>query len=260
MLTLLPKKNYIAHHRNFELYSSLDIKLTIIHRVLKFDQKPWLKSYIDLNTELKKKSQYDFEIFFYKLKNHSVFGKTMENDRKDKDVKLVTMWEGRYGAKALMVKPNFHNCAIFDENMVLTGFNRLKVHINKPIYTDFTILDLSKMMNYDFYYNYMKHNFRNNVKLLYTDTDSLIYDMTVLNLKNYIRRGIYKFDTSNYPSKNVYNIPLANKKVLGLMKKENYGKIMLEFIGLQSKLYAFKEQGDREEKQKVIIALSWYND
>ena len=108
-----------------------------------------------------------------------------------------------YGAKALIAKQNFHSCTIFDENMVLIEFNQLKADFNKPIYTGFTILDLSKIMIYDFHYNYMKHNFGNNA----------------------------------------YDIPLANKKVLGLMKNENNGKIMLEFIGLPLKLYAFKVQG-----------------
>ena len=90
--------------------------------------------------------------------NNFIIVKTMGNFRKHKDVKPVTKWEGRYGAKALIAKPNLHGCTRFDENMVFIELNRLKVHLKKPIYTSFIILNISKTMIYDFDYNYIKHN------------------------------------------------------------------------------------------------------
>ncbi|XP_057324658.1 uncharacterized protein LOC130667184 [Microplitis mediator] len=156
------------------------MKLVKVHRVLKFKQSAWLKQLIDKNTECRKNAQNEFEKNFYKLMNNAVFGKTMENVRKYSDVRMVNKWEGRYGAKALISKPNSHSFIIYDENLVIIELRRKNFNVNES-------------------------------KLLYTDTDSLIYQFNVPNIYDTIKCDIEKFDTSDYPPNNVYNIPLKNK-------------------------------------------------
>ena len=187
------------------------------------------------------------------MKN-AVFGKTMENVRKHTDVKLVSHWGGRYGAEALIAKPIFRSCSIFKEDFVAVQLKKTEVYVNKPIYVGLCILDLSKTLVYEFHYDYMKRQFHNDhCKLHYTDTDSLLYEIRCPDIYNIMKRDIKRFDTSDYPAKNQFNMPLVNKKFVGLMKDECNGRIMTEFIGLRSKMYSVRVEGqDHIKKMKRV--------
>ena len=168
--TLRDKKEYVLHYRNLQLYLDLGLKIKIIHRVLKFDQSPWLKQYIDFNTEKRKHAKNTFEKDFFKLMNNSVFGKTMENLRKRVDVKLVT---NEKKLDKLTSKLTYVSSKIFNENLMAVHKIKETLTLNRPAYVGMCILDLSKTLMYDFHYNYIKKKYNDRAKLLFTNTDSL---------------------------------------------------------------------------------------
>ena len=148
-----------------------DLKLKKVHRVIEFNQEAWLKKYIDINTELKKKASNDFEKVFFKLMNNVVFGKTMENVRKHRDIKLVKTDCKR---NRLVSEPNYHTMKLITENLSIIEMKKVKVKMDKPIYLGLSILEISKIIIYEFWYDYMKRKYGDMVKLCYTDTDILL--------------------------------------------------------------------------------------
>lgn len=241
------KTNYIIHYRNLQQAINLGLKLTKIHRVVEFKQAPWMKSYIEFNTKKRQESKNDFEKDFFKLMNNSAFGKTMEDLRKRFHCEIVNQ-EDR--AKKLLSKITLKENRIINDDLCIMSFTKLSIELNKPIYTGFSVLDLSKLLMYDFHYNVMKKNF--DCDLLFTDTDSLAYEVKcptkqyyekILKLKNF-------FDTSNYPVDHLlYNT--SNKMIVGKFKEEHPLGID-EFIGLRPKMYSLFRAQVLEEDNKTV--------
>ena len=244
------KKNYIIHYENLKLYESLGLKITHIHRGVTFEESEWMKPYIDLNTRLRTEAKNDFEKDFFKLLNNSVFGKTMENIRSRVNVTLVN---SRKKAKTLTAKPNFKKCTIFSENLCAIHMGKTQIYFNKPVYLGMCILDISKTTMYEFHYNYIKPKYNDKARLLFTDTDSLAYEIETEDFYKDISPDVEAmFDTSNFdPSGHPSDIPVGkNKKVIGMFKDEAGGKIIEEFVGLRAKLYAYKMFENQKEEKK----------
>ena len=238
---LQDKTKYVIHYKNLEQYLDLGMKLTKVHRGIKFNERAWLKDYIQLNTDLRTKGTTDFEKDFFKLMNNSVFRKTMENVRNRVDVRLVT---NEISFKKLADKPNFDRVNIFTKDFVAVHMHKTTIHLRKPINLGMSILDLSKTLMYDFHYNHIKKKYGDRAQLLFTDTDSLCYDIQTKDFYDDIRNDVpAMYDTSAYPADHPAGLPRVNKKVIGLMKDEAGGRQVEEFVGLRSKLYAFKIHG-----------------
>ena len=236
LITSLNKKEkYILHYRNLHLYLSLGLKLKKVHRVLRFNQSPWLKKYIDFNTNKRTLSKNDFEKNFFKLMNNSVFGKTMENLRKRVDVRLVTTKEKFL---KLSSKPSYVSSKIFNENLVAVHKIKETLLMNRPAFVGACILDLSKTFMYDFHYNYIKCKYGDKAKLLFTDTDSLTYEIETPDAYADFLQNEDIFDNSDYNKKSPFYFD-HNKKVIGKFKDEAAGVPVTEFVGLRSKMYSY---------------------
>ena len=186
-------KNYVVHIRYLKQALSHGLILKKIHRVIQFNQKFWLKPYIDMNTKLRKEAKNDFEKDCYKSMNDAVSEKTMENVRNHRDIKLVTTDKRR---NQLVSEPNYHTTKWFQENLLANEMKKTKVKMNEPVYLGLSILEISKTLMYEFWYDHMKPKYLENVKLCYMDTDSFIMHTKTENFYENIANDVEKrFDT-----------------------------------------------------------------
>ena len=236
------KKKYVIHYENLKQYESLGLKIKEINRGIKFEESRWLEKYIALNTGLRTAAANEVEKDFFKLMNNSVFGKTMENIRNRVDIKLVN---NEKQAEKLTAKPNFdllrRSCRdSYEKNEA--GF--------KPVYLGMCILDISKTLMYGFHYNYVKQKYEDKAKFLFTDTDSLMYEIQTEDFYKDISADVERrFYTSDYPPDHPSGIPSGfTKKVLGMFKNEASREIIDEFVGLRAKFYSYRVLEGKESK------------
>ena len=212
------------------------MKLTKIHRVLKFNDSDWMKKYIDFNTKKRINAANDFEKDFFKLMINSVYGKAMENLRKRINVRLVN--NKKYFLKYTS-RPTYVTHKMFGKDYAAIHEIKPVLILNKPIYVGCTVLYLSKWNMYNFHYNFVKKNF--DAALLFTDTDSLSYEIKSKNVFKEFYKWKDLFDFSDY-SKDSKFFNETNKKVIGKMKDE-FGGVMkrVYWKRVKSKMYSIKK-------------------
>ena len=200
-----------------------------------------------MKTELRKEAKNDFEKDFFKLMNNSVFGKTMENVRNHRDIKLVATDKRR---SILASEPNCHSSKRISKDLLMMEMKKVEVKMSKAIYLGQAILDISKTLMYEFWYDYIKPKYGDKARLCYMDTNSFVMEIKADDFYD-INNDVDKwFDTSNYDKND--NRPLEigkNKKVIGKFKDKLGGKIMTEFCALRANAYGYKLDDDTEMKK-----------
>ena len=193
---LQDKTEYVTHIRNLKEALHHGLVLKSVHRAISFNQDERLKPYIKLNSKLRAEAKNEFKKDFLKLMNNTVFGKTMENQRKYRDIKLVTTEKK---TNYLVSDPNYYTTKLFTKNLLAIEMNKRQITMNKPVYLELAILDISKIAMYEFWFDYIKLKFSERVKLCYIDTDSFIAHKKTEDVYKDISEDVEKrFETSNY--------------------------------------------------------------
>ena len=216
------KEKNVLHYENSQLYLRLGLKLKKMHCVLEFNQSQWLEPYIEFSTqnriEAEKSGDKDGKAL-YKLMNNAIYGKTMENLRNRIDVKLVNSEEGCLKCTS---KPSYMPHKIFDNNLVAVRNRKVSLKLNKPVYIGICILELSKVLMNEFHYDCIKNKHDNKSKLLFTDTDSLMYEIKTEGVYQDFSSNKEIFHFSNFLTKSKY-YDNSTKLVIGKTKDETGG-------------------------------------
>jgi hypothetical protein len=253
--TLYNKKHYVVHIRNLQYYLAHGLVLDKVHRILEFEQKAWMQPYIEFNSKKRAESKSDFEKDFFKLMNNAVFGKNMENVANRTNIRPIVDVEQKEDRKLfdqinrITSKPLYEGHKIINENMVLFKSKRPVIKRDKPIIVGFCILELSKLVMFQFHYDYMMPKYGNErCRLCFTDTDSLCYHIQTEDFFKDIEGDKDLFDLSNLERNHFLYDNTNNKKIInsrngyGVMKIETGSDIMTEFIGLRSKMYSYMKE------------------
>jgi len=235
LATLYDKSKYVLHYTILQQAVALGVEVRKIHKALKFRQSPWLKPFIELNIRLRQNAETKFHQEFFKLMNNSIFGKSIQNDKSKVIVKLIS---NPVQFLKETCKLNYTGFDIVDSDLAIVTLARRKVKLVRPIYTGQAILDISKGIMYNLFYNVLKDTF-SNPSLIYTDTDSFVLHVWEDDILAKLQKQKDHFDFSTITP----NHPLHsqdNHKVMGKLKDETGFRAIYQFIALRPKMYAFR--------------------
>lgn len=243
--TLYDKLNYVVHFRNLQFYTKKGLIISQIHNILEFTQANYIEPYVSFNTEKRKHTQAESEKDFYKLCNNALYGKTCENLRNRVDISLV---KDEKRANKLIKSSTFKDFRIFHHNLVAVQSIKKNIKLDKPIFIGFTVLELSKLYMYEFFYDYMLPKFGDRFNLLLTDTDSFVFHIQSENALQELKNDIKdEFDTSNFPREH-FMYSDVNKGVINKMKIEFPDNPILEVVALRAKNYSLKFADNKEKR------------
>ena len=246
------KKHYLVHYRMLKFYLRHAMIVDKVHNIISFRQSRWLEKYINFNTQKRNQAVNDFEKDFHKLLNNAFYRKTMENVRNRLKIKFVKKDDYREIVKQ-QSKLTFNGIHKTYENCDSYTFKQNEVLMDKPIYLGFAVLELSKFLMYETYYDILQPYFgQENIQLHFMDTDSFVLSVNTKDVIKDLKNLEDIFDFSNL-DKNHKLFSNKNKKVLGKFKIEAPKNIWVdEFVCLTSKMYAFKFGSDSKNKLKGI--------
>ena len=253
ILDFYDKERYVIHHRMLKFYLRKGIIVTKVHKIITFDESDWLKKYINFNTQQRTLAKTDFEKNIWKLMNNSFYGKTIENVKDRIDFDFCTEEDE---LRKQINKPHFKGCKKFNDNCIGYQLLKTKTILNKPIYLGVSILDLSKLLMYNFYYEKVDKLWPN-TEIIGFDTDSMILNIFSDDIYQDMKSIQKDLDTSEYPKEHLL-FSNENKKVIGKFKDELHGELIKEIIFMKSKVYAYKLMSSSSVKKlkgcsKVII-------
>ena len=246
------KKNYLIHYRMLKFYVRHGMIVDKVHDVISFKQSRWLEKYINFNTQKRNQAASDFEKDFYKLLNNAFYGKTMENVRNRLKIKFIKKDKYRkiieYQSKLTFngIHKSYENCDSYT-------IKQNEVLMDKPLHLGFSVLELSKLLMYETYYDKLQPYFgQEKIQLHYMDTDSFVLIVNTKDIIKDLKSLEDIFDFSNL-DKTHELFSKKNKKVLGRFKIETPKNIWIdEFVCLRSKMYAFKCGEHSKNKLKGI--------
>jgi hypothetical protein len=233
---LRDKSNYVVHYENLKFYVKHGMVITKIHRILSFEQRAWLKPWVDYCTLGRQNAKTPYEVELYKGLVCSVFGKTMENMRRRKNYRLICDENALLKAVS---GPAFETCQIINSDLNLVQNARGQLKLDKPIYAGFTILETAKLHMFRFYYDYLmvRYGGPERCSLLYTDTDSFMLQIQTEDLHADMLADAHIYDCSNFPVDHP-NYSTVNARVVGKFKSETANLHPLQFVGLRPKMYS----------------------